>query len=295
MGKTSLLSRILHYARQKGYRTVSLNLQLVDSNIFLDLDRFLQWFCATVTRKLQLPLKLADYWDEVFGSKTSCKDYFESYLLPQVEQPLVLALDEVDTIFPYPEIADNFFALLRAWYEEAKSSDVWQNLRLVLALSTEVDIRLNMAHSMYSVGLPIELSDFNREQVKKLVELHGLNWKDDQIQELMKMVGGHPYLVRVALYYMAHHQMPLEKFLQLAPTESGPYCDHLRRHLLALEEQPNLVIALHTLLATSEFVNLSVQALFQLNCMGLIRFQNSHVTLRYELYRQYFRDRLLGG
>jgi hypothetical protein len=152
-----------------------------------------------------------------------------------------------------------------------------------------------MEQSPFNLGLPIELPEFNREQVKKLVELHGLNWKDNQVEELMKMIGGHPNLVRVALYHMAHHQLPLEKFLQLASTESGPYSNHLRRHLLALEEKPNLAIALHTLLATPEFVYLPVQALFQLNSMGLIRLQNSHVTLRCELYRQYFRDRLLGG
>jgi hypothetical protein len=292
MGKTSLLNRILDYARQHKYQTVSLNLQLVDSNIFLDLDRFLQWFCAIVTRKLQLPLNLADYWDDIFGSKTSCKDYFESYLLPQLEQPLVLALDEVDGIFPYPEIADNFFALLRAWYEEAKNSELWRNLRLILVHSTEVYIPLNINQSPFNVGLPIELPELNIEQVKKLAELHSLYWNDRQIELLMKMIGGHPYLVRVALYHIAHHQMPLEEFLQLAPTESSPYSDHLRRHLLAIEQQPNLAIALKSLLATTESVSLPSQELFQLNRMGLIRLKDNQVTLRCDLYRQYFRDRL---
>ncbi|XWK90598.1 MAG: AAA-like domain-containing protein [Phormidium sp.] len=292
MGKTSLLTRILDHARQHQYQTVSLNLQLVDSNIFLNLDRFLQWFCAIVTRKLQLPLNLAAYWDDVFGSKTSCKDYFESYLLPQLEQPLVLALDEVDAIFPYPEIADNFFALLRAWYEEAKNSDVWRNLRLVLVHSTEVYIPLNINQSPFNVGLPIELPELSIEQVKELAELHNLNWNDRQIDLLMNMIGGHPYLVRVALYHIAHHQMPLEEFLQLAPTESSPYSDHLRRHLLAIEQQPKLAIALKTLLATTESVELPSLELFQLNRMGLIHLKDNQVTLRCELYRQYFRDRL---
>lgn len=290
MGKTSLLSRILDYARSQGYRTVSLNLQMVDSNIFLDLDHFLQWFCAIVTRKLKLPLNLTDYWDNIFGSKTCCKDYFESYLMPQLEQPLVLALDEVDSIFPYPEIADNFFALLRAWYEEAKSSDIWRNLRLILVHSTEVYIPLNINQSPFNVGLPIELPDLNMEQVKKLMYLHGLNWNDNQIQVLINLISGHPYLIRLGLYHIAYYQMSMDEFVKLAPTELGPYSDHLRRHLLALEQQPKLVTAMKTLLATTESVYLPSQELFQLNRMGLIRLQENKVTLRCELYRQYFSD-----
>ena len=56
----------------------------------------------------------------------------------------MLALDEVDAVFPYPDIADNFFALLRAWYEEAKTNEVWQNLRLVLVHSTDAYIPFNV-------------------------------------------------------------------------------------------------------------------------------------------------------
>jgi len=291
MGKTSLVSRIQHFAQQKNYRTVTLNLQLADSKIFEDLDRFLQWFCY-VTRKLQLPLNLTDYWDEIFGSKTSCKDYFESYLIPQLEQPLVLALDEVDTVFQYPEIADNFFALLRAWYEEAKSSDIWQNLRLIIVHSTEVYIPLNINQSPFNVGLPIELPELNIEQVKKLAELHGLNWNIDQTKALMEMVSGHPYLVRIALYHIAHHQIALEEFLHFAPTESSPYSDHLRRHLLTLEQQPKLAIALKNLLATTESVYLPSVELFQLNRMGLILLKENKIAFRCQLYRQYFSDRL---
>lgn len=197
--------------------------------------------------------------DKLIFEKTNqhlSKDYFESYLIPQLEQPLVLALDEVDAIFPYREIADSFFALLRAWYEESKSSDLWQNLRLVLVHSTEVYIPLHINQSPFNVGLPIELPELSIKQVKELAYLHGLNWQDQQIQVFMKVVSGHPYLVRVGLYHIAHHQMPLEEFLDLAPTESGPYSDHLRRHLLALSQQPNLVSALKALLVTTESVQL---------------------------------------
>ncbi|RUT02578.1 hypothetical protein DSM106972_060560 [Dulcicalothrix desertica PCC 7102] len=98
MGKTSLMARILHHASQNGCLTVPLSFQLADGKVFTDLDKFLRWFCLRVAKKLELPNKLVDYWDEIFGSKDNCTDYFEEYLLKEINQPLVLGLDEVDLV-----------------------------------------------------------------------------------------------------------------------------------------------------------------------------------------------------
>ena len=68
MGKTSLLLRVLQYAKERNYRTVNLNLQQIDRGTLNDFDRFLRWICANVSRQLDLESKLADYWDEEIGS-----------------------------------------------------------------------------------------------------------------------------------------------------------------------------------------------------------------------------------
>jgi hypothetical protein len=60
LGKTSLMTRILHHASQHGYKTVSLNFQSADAEFLSSLDQFLQWFCASVADKLNLPDKLND-------------------------------------------------------------------------------------------------------------------------------------------------------------------------------------------------------------------------------------------
>ncbi|MGK7873172.1 MAG: AAA-like domain-containing protein [Xenococcaceae cyanobacterium] len=294
MGKSSLMARILHHAAQQGYPTVTLNFQLADNQIFQDLDLFLKWFCARVSRGLQLPNQTADYWDDIFGSKTSCKDYFENYLLAQLDEPLVLALEEVNYIFPHPFLADDFFALLRSWHEEAKDSEVWQKLRLLLVHSTEVYIPLNINQSPFNVGLSIELPEFTPSQVQDLAHRHGLYWNPTQVEQLMGMVGGHPYLVRLALYHLARHDMTLEELLHQAPTEAGPFSDHLRRHLWNLQQQSNLSEALKMALEASSPVQLESLEVFKLHSMGLVHLKGNEVTLRCELYQQYFRDRLEG-
>ncbi len=292
MGKTSLMARILQYGQQQGYQTVPLNFQFADQVIFEDLTKLLKWFCINVGRSLKLPNKLADYWDEEFGNKISCKDYFENYLLTNISNPIILALDEVDLIFPYSQVADDFFGLLRAWHEESKYRDIWKNLRMVVVHSTEVYIPLNFNQSPFNVGLPIELPEFNQQQVWELMQRHGLNWNANEVESLIAMVGGHPYLIRLALYHIARNDITLDNLLETASTEAGLYGDHLRRQLWTLGQHPELALAMKQVLATTEPVQLDFMQAFKLHGMGLVNLQGNQVTLRCNLYRQYFGSRL---
>lgn len=246
MGKTLLVERLLKKVAFKGYRTANLSLKLADRIHFTDLDKFLRWFCTNVSRQLGLSSQLGDYWDEEsMGSKVSCTTYFEEYLLQQVDTALVLCLDDVDWLFPYPEIYEDFFALLRSWHEKANSGKFWKRLHLVLIHSTEVYVRLNVKQSPFNVGTSVELQEFNQQQVQDLVKQHGFNWDTTQIEQLMNMVGGHPSLIQQALSHLKTHQdVTLDALLEKAPTESGIYSNHLRWHLLNLQQYPELAVAL---------------------------------------------------
>ncbi|MEE3717269.1 AAA-like domain-containing protein [Tumidithrix elongata RA019] len=291
MGKSSLLGKILHHAALQGGKPVSINLQNADSTVLTDLDRFLRWFCANVGRQLKLKSKVGEFWDEIYGSKDNCTEYFEQYLLAEITSPLILALDEVDLIFQYRAIAEDFFGLLRAWHEQAKNSETWKRVRLIVAHSQEVYIPLNINQSPFNVGLPIELREFTLAQVRDLIHRHQLKFSEDEIAQLMSMVGGHPYLVRIALYDVARHHTPLTRLLQMAPTEAGLYSDHLRRHLWNLEQNPKLSTAMQKVVGSNTPVRLPSEETFKLDSMGLILRQGNDVIPRCNLYRIYFRDR----
>lgn len=292
MGKTSLMARILHRASQQNYSTVPLSFQLADSKVFADLEQFLKWFCANVALQLELPDRLDEYWNGIFGSKVACKSYFERYLLANISTPLALGLDEVDVVFKYPELAADFFGLLRAWHEEAKNREIWKKLRLVVVHSTEVYVPMDVNQSPFNVGLPIELPEFNLKQAQELAFRHGLSWGEKEVKQLMDMVGGHPYLVRLALYNIARNEMTLQELLEIAPTDAGLYSDHLRRHLWNLEQHPLLAAAIKKVVDADSPVQLESMQGFKLHSMGLVNLQGNQVTPRCNLYRQYFRERL---
>jgi serine/threonine-protein kinase len=295
MGKSSLMTRVLHHAEQEGYHTLSLSFQEADSEIFANLDRFLQWLCASVTEQLDLPDQVDAYWqNNRFNNKRCCTRYFQNYLFAEITKPLVLGLDEVDRIFQEP-IATDFFGLLRAWHEKGKNEEAWQKLRLVITHSQEVYIGLDINQSPFNVGTAIELPEFNREQVQTLCQRHQLFYTEAQIEQLMAIVGGHPYLIRVALYKIACRHLTLDKLLKTATSERGPYTEHLRRQLVNLQEHPQLAKIFKTIVTTDNPIKIRELGPndFKLKALGLIRVDDDNqVTPWCELYRHYFKNRL---
>lgn len=295
MGKTSLLNRIVANAKTAGYRTVRLNLRQAEEQFLTSLDAFLQWFCINVSHKLDLPPQLDDYWDsQRFGSIVSCTTYFQTHLLGQLSHCLLLGLDEVDWLFEAPKIAQGFFALLRSWHEEANNLEVWQQLRLVVVHSTEVYIPLNINQSPFNVGLPVRLPELTLEQVLSLARGYGLRWSaSPEAERLTAMVGGHPYLVQLALYHLQCGEMTLDELLHAAPTQAGIYGNYLRRHWQTLQGHPELMAALKTTIeAETAGVQLEPTLAYKLESMGLVQLQGNQVRVSCELYRRYFRDRL---
>jgi hypothetical protein len=292
MGKTSLLERILHQAREQGHQTAYLNFQSADASFLTNLEELLQWFCGDITNELNLEDRVADYWKQGMGSKQKCGNYFQRYLLATITSPLTLGLDEVDQLFQYPEIAQEFFGLLRAWHEKGKNEQAWQKLRLVISHSKEVYIPLNINQSPFNVGVPIELPEFNHEQINELVQKHQLNCSESEIEALIGMVDGHPYLLRKALYEIARGSLNLKQFLQMAPTEEGIYGDHLRRHLFNITADSNLEAAMKQVIASSNPVRLEANLAFKLRSLGLVKLRGNDVIPMCNLYRLYFKDRL---
>ena len=290
MGKTSLLLRILDYADKQEYYTASLNLEQADQAILSDLNQFLRWLCANISRQLKRKPMLDEYWDEDMGSKISSTLYLQDYILDSIDAPLVLALDEVNQVFEHPQVAKDFLPLLRSWYEEAKRLPVWQKLRLVVIHSTEIYVPLELNQSPFNVGLPIQLEDFNLAEIQQLAQRYGLSWKDGDVRanQLMSVVGGHPALTNLALYHLSRQEITMSQLLETAPPAMGIYSHHLQRHWATLNKQPELAQALHTVFNSTEPVGLDPIVAYKLSSMGIIKQIGNKAVAGCELYRRYF-------
>ena len=295
MGKTSLLRRIVAHAQSHQLHTVTLRFNRADRAIYQNIDQFLRWFCANISYQLGLEPDLDAHWNPAIGSKVSCTAYLESYVLEQIEGGIVLALDEMNTLFQYPEISCEFLPLLRSWYEDAREFTSWQRLRWVLTHATDVYVPLKLNQSPFNVGLSIKLPNFSLAQIQELVRRHGLTWAEGdavmtELLQLLYMVYCRPGLVRLALYALACDRLTLEQLIDEAPTQSGIYSDHLRELLATLYPHQDLQTAFRKVIDADGPVILEPITAYRLESLGLIRLKKNQASPSCELYKQYFRE-----
>jgi hypothetical protein len=296
-GKTLLMSRVLQSVSAQGYRTVALNLRDAVREDFEDLTVFLQWFLASLSSALDLsasglPVSLETHWQKSLGnSKIKCRTFFEKYILPG-DQPLVIALDEVDRLFNHSNIAGEFLGMLRTWHEDAKTKPLWGQLRM-LVVYTEVYTQIDINQSPFNAGLEVQLSEFNAEQIRQLAQAYGLVWDETDQQALMDLVGGQPYLVDRALGAIAQTNQSLSQLLATATHPDSPYRNHLERQWRNLHANPHLIEPFQAILMAQnpDSLSLNLDEAIKLYDLGLIQLQGNQAIPRYPLYQRYFCER----
>jgi GTPase SAR1 family protein/DNA-binding CsgD family transcriptional regulator len=291
MGKTSLLNRIIKHAQTNEYQLVRLDFRDAETEIFSNTNKFFHWFCFNISEQLKLECNIDGYLQARGGVLVNCKKYFQTEVLEAINCPLVLALEEIDCIFHYEEIAQEFLKMLRSWFEETKKTDIWEKLRMVLLHSTNVYVELPHNQSPFNVGFPVELTGFSQQNILDLARRHQLSWEIDEVMALMAIIGGYPYLVRKALYHLHDSNQSLAEVLQNAATDVGIYRHHLQSHWANLQKYSELKAALKQVVFADCSVKLEQVLEFKLLSTGLVK-QNQHgITPSCQLYRDYFGEK----
>lgn len=286
MGKTSLLIRIIDYAEKQNYHTIHLSLSQAETEIFSSTKRFFRWICANVTQQLELESALNYYWDEDIGALVSCTIYFQNYILEKTSNPIILAFDEINRIIEYPNIAHDFLSLLRSWHERSKDTPNWQKLRIIIVHSMDIYIPLKTNQSPLNLGLVIELTPFNKNQIEDLVKRHELQATSAEIEKLIRLTGGFPYLVRLALYHCASCNLTLEYILENAATDRGIFRQHLQNLLWKIKQNNNLYNVFQQVLTAP--IELDDPLVFKLKSWGLVHLEGNKARVSCHLYRDYF-------
>ncbi|HBL26545.1 MAG TPA: ATPase [Acidobacteria bacterium] len=288
-GKSSLLARMHALSKREGRRSVFLDFQTFDEPQLASLGSTLQTLARRIARTLKTSLQPADVWDsDLLGEKGSFAEFLTRAVLDGSSSPVVLLLDEVDRLFDRSYRGD-FFAAVRGWHNNRATEDAWENLHLVLGHATDPALWIeNLNESPFNVGDRLRLGDFSQEQVADLNARHGYPLRGaEEIAGLMELVGGHPYLIRQALYVLAAERWSLARLRQEAGKDTGPFGDHLRRHLWALLQNERLrpVVA-----RIARGGGCDDEGLFQrLLATGLVTGEaRAEARLRCTLYQQYF-------
>ena len=210
-----------------------------------------------------------------------------------MKAPVVIAMDEVDILFRFPQISAEFFSLLRSLYEDAKEIEIWQSVRWILVHATDVYVPLKLSQFPFNVGLSVCLPEFSLEQVQELIKRHQLcefmgASETEKLLSFMEILGYHPGLVRLALYHLSQRYTDIDLLIAEAHTQSGIYSDHLRQLVAAINFDPDLQAALTNIVSIQSSVELSPFIAYCLESIGLIKLQGNSATISCELYRKFF-------
>lgn len=288
-GKSSLLARAHALARRNGLRSVYLDFQTFDEPQLASLGEALRALAKRIARFLRTSVQPSEVWDsDLLGDKGSFAAFLETAVLDSAAPPAVLLLDEVDRLFDRPYRGD-FFAAVRGWHNNRALEQAWEGLHLFLGHATDPALWIeNLNESPFNVGERLRLEDFTLDQIADLNARHGSPLRSPaEIEDLVRLVGGQPYLVRQALYVLASEGWSLVRLRDEADRDKGPFGDHLRRHLWSLHQHSPLREAVARV-ARGE--GCDDEALFQrLLAAGLITGETrGEARLRCELYQAYF-------
>jgi len=243
MGKTSLLARGLHQARQAGARVVRTDFQMLNASDLESMDALVQKLADSIGYQLDLDTPPDEVWHPRAGPSENFKRYWQRVALRAIEVPIVWGLDEVDRLFGC-EFSGELFGLFRSWHNERAldPEGPWHRLTLAIGYATEAHLFIKDDYqSPFNVGTRLTLHDFTPEQVADLNERYGSPLRSEaELAAYMRLLGGQPHLVRLGYYHMVTHEIGFAAFEREADRDEGIFGDHLRRILVLLARDPEL-------------------------------------------------------
>ncbi|MFT5164773.1 MAG: hypothetical protein ACI9FJ_003382, partial [Alteromonadaceae bacterium] len=109
-----------------------------------------------------------------------------------------------------------------------------------------------------------------------------------EIKQLHQLVGGHPYLTRLAFYQLSKDNAPdFNRFMNTAADEQGPFGSHLRGLMAQLYRREELLIALRKLIKGNDKIDDDLY--YRLYGAGLVYRVERKVKPANVLYARFFK------
>jgi hypothetical protein len=283
-GKTwmsQFLTDMVYQADGGACRVVAINLDTFDYESRSDYGNFIREFAFQIVGSIGGPEDwVPTLWRSPGSVNQKLGRLMRENVLPLASTRVILSLDRVDAVWGLP-FKDDWFGMLRAWAQDPRL----ERLRLVLGISTTPRRLIDRpTQSPFNLTPPIVLGDFTREQVETLAQLYGLEWSASDFAALMNLVGGHPYLVRLAM-----HRANLAGGLsarELLAEPSNLFDDFLQRYARRLQLQPALLAGLRRL-RSDALTELDSDASAALESSGIaVEEKVGFYRLRYRLYER---------
>ena len=197
IGKTSLAVRTRKKLSAAGTRCAAVDLNEIGSHATAE-----EWFYSlvlSVAEGLDLEEHVEPFWEaHAKESLTSRWSRFcRHVVLEQVKSPVVIFLDEIDSILSVANVADDFFASIRAMHEKrAEEPELARLSFCLLGVASPRDLMKDQARTPFNIGRAIHLEDFTPAEAERLLPgLAGLGHEPRALLDaIVAWTDGHPYM-----------------------------------------------------------------------------------------------------
>ncbi|MGB3496322.1 MAG: GAF domain-containing protein [Elainellaceae cyanobacterium] len=193
MGKTSLRVRALARLEQDGIRCAAIDLTKIGSQ---DITRD-QWYAGVMRRlvsSFHLSISLGSWLQErhFLSPVARLSELIENVLLQEVRSPIVIFIDEIDSVRSLPFGLDDFFMFIRA-------CDEYQRLTFaLLGVATPAELMRTIDNTPFNVGRPINLDGFQWHEASSLSRglVGSVSDPEAALATILKWTGGQPFLTQ---------------------------------------------------------------------------------------------------
>lgn len=201
MGKSSLRVQTMQRLKETGF--VCASIDITEFGIKLNQE---QWYARIVFRlltrfNLSGNVNFQSWWaeKEKFSPLQRFSEFIDEVLLPSIDQNIVIFIDEIDSVLSLPFSLDDFFALIRSYYNNRTDNSEYNRLTFaLLGVATPSDLIQDTRRTPFNIGRAIALNGFQVQEVTPLA--NGLAGKvsnpEAVVKEVLVWTGGQPFLTQ---------------------------------------------------------------------------------------------------
>lgn len=228
MGKSSLLVRTFHRLQNEGFICTKVDMTTIGSEMITPL----QWYkgiTVDLARGLELSqkIKFQAWWQERedIPLVQRLEQFIADIILKAFPgQKIVIFLDEVDTILSLPFSVDDFWALIRFFYNQRAINSDYNRLNFaIFGVATPADLIRDRQRTPFNIGKAIELEGFTLAESYSLIlgltKIHG----DAQaiLKAIIDWTSGQPFLTQKICQLVWLHSE------QVWPGDEAKFIDNL--------------------------------------------------------------------
>jgi WD40 repeat protein len=202
MGKSSLRVQTMQRLQSEGVACAVIDLTKIGSQQVSPE----QWYAGMV-RSLVSSFNLGDsfhlrtWWRDrdLLSPIQRLSEFVEEVLLVAVAQPIVIFIDEIDSVLSLPFPTDDFFAFIRACYNNRADQPSFQRLTFtLLGVATPTDLIQDKKRTPFNIGTAIPLTGFQLNEAQPLARGLASRFQHPQaiLKSLLEWTGGQPFLTQ---------------------------------------------------------------------------------------------------